>query len=60
MSFTQLPMSPFFLRVVSSVRYKNGRKRVKFVGTELKTLPYSPHPENAEHPALALLTVIPY
>ncbi len=41
MSFTQLPMSPFFLRVVSSVRYKNGRERVKFVVTELKTLPHA-------------------
>jgi len=53
-------MSPFFLRVVTSVHDKNNGKRAKVVGTELKTLPYSPHPENTEHPALALLTVIPY
>ena len=60
MSLTQLPMSPFFLRVVTSVHNKNNGKRAKVVGTELKILPYSPHPENTEHPALALLTVIPY
>ena len=41
MSLTQLPMSPFFLRVDSSVHYKNSRKQVKVVGTELKTLPHA-------------------
>jgi len=43
-------MSPFFLRIVTSVHDKNNGKRAKVVGTELNILPHALYPEKMKQP----------